>query len=176
MDYPPPSDCDPSYDWSQYRWVINQVQIMRECWRLLYFAQIWKSEGKIVCNGALKDSVSTSAPLCTISSSPLTAQNIVPVKKRNQSSYQAELGGIYMSIRKLTTAICGKWKIRQGKVTLGYDCKGAIQAVQGGWIITSRWNSYHLLYHINKELRERPIEWEFRWVRGHQDRKKLKKK
>ena len=82
-----------------------------------------------------------------------------------------------MSIRKLTTlpGICGKRKIRQGKVTLGYDCEGAIQAVQGGWIITSRWNSYDLLYHINKELRERPIEWEFRWVRGHQDRKKLKK-
>ena len=121
-----------------------------------YFAQIRKSEGKIVCNGALKDSVSTSAPLCTISSSPLTAQNIVPGNKRNQSSYQTELGGIYMSIRKLTTlpGICGKRKIRQGKVTLGYDCKGAIQAaLQDGWIITSsRWNSYDLLYHINKEL------------------------
>ena len=82
---------------------------------------------------------------------------------------------MYMSIL-LTNAICRKKKISKGKVTLGCDCKGAIQAVQGGRIISSRWNSYDLLYHIQKAICDSPVEWEFRWVRGHQDRKKQKKK
>ena len=106
------------------------------------------------------------------SSSPITAQNIVPGQKRDQSSYRAELG---MSIKKLTNAICRKKRISTGKVTLGCDCKGAIQAVKGDQIVSSCLNSYDLLYHIQKEIRQSPIDWGFKWVWGHQDRKKKKK-
>ena len=73
---------------------------------------------------------------------------------------------------KLTNAICRKKKIHTGKVTLKCDCKGAIQAIQGDRIVSSHWNSYDLLYHIQKEIRHSPIAWEFKWVRGHQDWKK----
>ena len=166
------SECDP-YEWSQYGWVIDQVQLTDDSAND-YCEQIRQSEGKIVCDGSLKNGISTSA-LRTIGKCPITAQNVVPGQKRDQSSYRAELGGMYMSIL-LTNAICRKNKISKGKVTLGCDCKGAIQAVQGGRIISSRWNSYDLLYHIQKAIRDSPIEWEFRWVRGHQDRKKQKKK
>ena len=96
--------------------------------------------------------------LRTISPSPITAQNIVPGQKRDQSSYRAELGGIYMSI-KLTNTICRKKQISTGKVTLGCDCKGAIQAVKGDQIVSSCLNSYDLLYHIQKEIRQSPIDW-----------------
>ena len=165
------TDYDP-FDWSQYGWVIDTVQITEDNVKA-YCKDILASEGKIVCDGSLKNGISTSA-LRTIGPNPVTAQNIVPGQKRDQSSYRAELGGIYMSM-KLTNAICRKNQICTGKVTLGCDCKGAIQAIQGGRVISSRWNSYDLLYHIQKEIRQSPIDWEFKWVRGHQDRKKKKK-
>ena len=154
------SECDPC-EWSQYGWVIDQVQLTDESVNV-YCKQIKQPEGKIVCDGSLKNGVSTSE-LRTINTCPITAQNVVPGQKQDQSSYRAELGGIYMSIL-LTNAICCKKKISSGKVTLGCDRKGAIQAIQDGRIILSRWNSYDLLYHIQKAKRDSPIEWEFRWV------------
>ena len=106
-------------------------------------------------------------------SRPITAQNIVPGQKRDQSSYRAELG---MSIKLTNAILCRKKRISTGKVTLGCDCKGAIQAVKGDQIVSSCLNSYDLLYHIQKEIRQSPmIDWEFKWVWGHQDRKKKKK-
>ena len=170
-----PITCQPDYDpydWSQYGWVIDTVQITEDKVDA-YSKDILASEGRIVCDCSLKHGILTSA-LQTIGSNPVTAQNIVPGQKRDQSSYRAELGGIYMSL-KLNNAIRCKKQILTGKVTLGCDCKGVIQAIQGRRIISSRWNSYDLLYHIQKEICQSPIDWELKWVRGHQDRKKKKK-
>ena len=136
------------FDWSQYGWVIGTIQINEDKVNA-YSKDISASKGRIVCDGSFKHGVSTSA-LRTIGSNPVTAQNVVPGQKQDQSAYRAELRVIYMSL-KLTNAICCKKKIHTaGKVTLGCDCKGAIQAIQGEKIISSRWNSYDLLYHIRE--------------------------
>ena len=75
----------------------------------------------------------------------------------------------------LTNAICKKEQIHKGSVTLGCDSEGAIKAVSSTRPVTSRWNSYDILERIKKEIRLSTVEWKFKHVYGHQD-KKCKKK
>ena len=75
----------------------------------------------------------------------------------------------------LTNAICKKEKIQKGSVTLGCDSEGAIKAVSGTRPVTSRWNSYDILARIKQEIRLSTLEWKFKHVYGHQDKKRKKK-
>ena len=76
----------------------------------------------------------------------------------------------------LTNAICKKEQIHKGSVTLGCDSEGAIKAVSSTRPVTSRWNSYDILERIKKEIRISTLEWTFKHVYGHQDKKRKKKK
>ena len=75
----------------------------------------------------------------------------------------------------LTNAICKKEKIQKGSVTLGCNSEGAIKAVSGTRPVTSRWNSYDILARIKQEIRQSTVEWKFKHVYGHQDKKHKKK-
>ena len=105
------------YEWSQYGWVIDELKIPQ--------SGIDKYKERSYATDRIKQDI-----LQQLFDHIIKGQNIVPGNINDQSSYRAELGGIYMTI-KVTNAICKKENIRQGKVTLGCDSEGAIKAVSG---------------------------------------------
>jgi hypothetical protein len=86
-----------------------------------------------------------SSSFVAISDIEVSGGNIVPGSPASQSSYQGELGGILGSIM-FTKYLCNKWNVQSGKVTIGCDCKGAIAVASGKQMVTSRWNSYDLVF------------------------------
>ena len=85
------------------------------------------------------------------------------------NSYRAELAGILCAL-KTTINLCNQAKITQGSCMVYCDNKGALLASFGSKRPTPRWASYDLLRQIRDQLQRSPIKWNFKHVKGHQDR------
>ena len=134
---------------------------------------ISNSDGKLVCDGSRKNAETSSAFLTT-DIPGCGGTNIIPGRKKEQTPYRAELGGILGGII-YTNRICQRKRIVQGSCELACDCKGAVHAVTAmlnGTIINSTWSSYDILILIKHQLEISSIKWIMRHVGGHMDDKK----
>ena len=86
-----------------------------------------------------------------------------------QGSHRSELAGILGGIHKINQA-CKRFNINEGKVLVGCDGKGAIDALQYEHdIIKSSRQHYDLISSITNIMNESNITWERQHVKGHQD-------
>ena len=134
---------------------------------------ISNSDGKLVCDGSRKNAETSSAFLTT-DIPGCGGTNIIPGRKKEQTPYRAELGGILGGII-YTNRICERKNIDQGSCELACDCKGAVDAVTAilnGTKVNSKWSSYDILILIKHQLDISPIKWILRHVGGHMDDKK----
>jgi len=95
-------------------------------------------------------------------------QVTVPGDKDEQSSYRGELGGILASI-VYTNGLCRRNNVTTGKCTMGCDNTGALSAIFGWKRPTPRWASYDLICMIKYHIKQSPIQWVKKHVKGHQD-------
>jgi len=134
---------------------------------------ISNSDGKLVCDGSRKNAETSSAFLTT-DIPGCGGTNIIPGRKKEQTPYRAELGGILGGII-YTNRICKRKNIVQGSCELACDCKGAVDAVTAilnGTTVNSTWSSYDILILIKHQLEISSIKWIMRHVGGHMDDKK----
>ena len=80
----------------------------------------------------------------SIAEHPISGRNTIPGHKQDHSSYRGELGGNLLAIT-VTTEMCRKYNVTEGKCTLGVDSKGALATTFGWKRPNPRWVSYDLV-------------------------------
>jgi hypothetical protein len=95
---------------------------------------------------------------------------VVPGNPDSQSSYRSELVGIFGQVT-LVNALCKTHGITQGAIECGCDSLGALQKVfiLDTDIKTAGSNFDLLLSATRTAIRDSPVTWIFRHVKGHQD-------
>lgn len=94
---------------------------------------------------------------------------ICPGHPDEQNSYRSELVGILGAI-KHNNDICHRAGIRSGKITLGCDGEGALNAIQMEYsVVKSSRKHFDLIYSIRQAIKHSPLQWQFKHVKGHQD-------
>jgi hypothetical protein len=120
---------------------------------------------------SFKDSFGTSALILEASDSTdnIVAVNVVPSNPDSQSSYRSKLAGIFGQVT-LVNALCKTHGITQGAIECGCDSLGALQKV---FIldteIKTAGSNFDLLSATRVAIRDSPVTWTFRHVKGHQD-------
>ena len=129
-----------------------------------------------VSDGSLKFEFGTSALTlqarnCKVENEKVRAVNVIPGRREDQSSYRSEIGGIF-GIVVYVGLVCKVFKITQGKITVGCDGIEALKSVflegEENEIDISH-PDYDMVSAIQKLIRESPIEWCWRHMKGHQD-------
>ena len=158
-------ESDIEFNWDEKGWPIRRIFIPDDNGKK-FCEEVKNNNGKLVCDGSTKTGKSTSAFVSI--GSTIRGTNVVPGRSEDQSSYRGELGGMLGAI------ICANEllqynKVTSGLITLGCDNEGAIKAISPDREYNSQWNSYDLLFQIRKELKNSPVQWKFKHVKGHQD-------
>ena len=103
----------------------------------------------------------------------LTGENISPGRPIDQSAYRAELSGLLGLVRHADE----KWGRHRKHLTIevGCDCLSAINILTNSWEPETAQTPHGDLIHATRTaIRQSPINWQFRHIRGHQDAKKGK--
>ena len=100
----------------------------------------------------------------------ITGSNITPGDGQYQSAYRSELSGLY-GIVVAVEVLCRVFNITDGSITVACDGESALDYAfdwDNRWL---RAGTAHLdlISAIRKKVRDSPIQWKFRHVRGHQD-------
>ena len=140
-----------------------------------FFTTILKNKGKLVCDGSGKHHETSSAFLTT-DIPGCGGTNIIPGRRKEQTPYRAELGGILGGFL-YTNEISKKRNIgtQTGQCELACDCKGAVDAITAilnGAAANSTWSLYDILILIKHQLDISSIKWTMRHVGGHMDDEK----
>ena len=175
--YAKPEDIshDP-YDWEQqYGWVIDEVQMSQQGIDD-YKHAIRSNEGKIVCDGSYKAGYSTAA-FQTIGDNVIKGQqNIVPGYKKDQSSYRAELGGILKCPSYYLMLCARKNKSIRVLWSWGAIVKEQLRLCPVRDLLLANGTHMIFLRESKRKIRISTLEWTFKHVYGHQDKKRKKKK
>ncbi|HEY9817588.1 MAG TPA: hypothetical protein V6D20_17545 [Candidatus Obscuribacterales bacterium] len=99
----------------------------------------------------------------------ICAQNQVIGSQAQQSAYRSELAGIE-GILVLLELIADHFHLTHGKITIGLDGESALQQAEGDWLLKPCQTDFDLLFDIRQRLKQCPIQCEFRWIKGHQDK------
>jgi len=137
-----------------------------------FVTSIVDGKGRLICDGSCKQR-EPSAAFLTTDIPGCGGTNIIPRRRKEQTPYQAELGGILGGIL-YTNGLCSTHNFgqQQGKCELACDCKGAVDAVTAiinGTTINSTWSSYDILILIKHLLDISSIKWTMRHIDGHWD-------
>ena len=97
--------------------------------------------------------------------------NRTPGRESEQSPYRSELGGIVGTL-STALAVCKAHNITAGSLELGCDCEGAIKAVTAEDPPKAKSENFDMIWECRHLLKQLPIEVKFRWIKGHQDKKK----
>ena len=92
----------------------------------------------------------------------------VPGHRDEQSSYRGELGGILAGLDYATKTL-RLHDVTSGTCTFSCDNKGALDASFGWKTPNPNWKCYDLVSAIRHRLRNSPIKWIKKHVKGHQD-------
>lgn len=94
---------------------------------------------------------------------------MVPGLSNDQSSHQSKLAGVY-DILAFTTCVCEYYHITKGSIKIGCNGEQAIEAIFTPNNVTSRTKYFDLIITApHKLVKESPLDWTFRHVKGHQD-------
>ena len=94
--------------------------------------------------------------------------NSVPGPTDSQSAYRSELAGISGSLLVLR-AICTKYNISSGSITIGLDGKSAIESTRQDTPLNPCQPDHDLLRDIRYKISQLPISIKWLWIPGHQD-------
>ena len=67
--------------------------------------------------------------------------------------------------------ICTRHDITEGKVTIGLDGEQALKAVSRDWDPNPADPDEDLIYDIRRKIDKSPLEFGWKWIKGHQDDK-----
>ena len=99
----------------------------------------------------------------------LYSNNVVPGEKYLQCSHRSELCGIIGAVRHITN-IYTKYNIQKGKVELACDGLEACKiASRFTWKHTTTIGHFDMVSCLHEILKQSPLSWNFRHVKGHQD-------
>ena len=129
--------------------------------------QIITGRAMMVSDGSYKKGKS-SAAFTTVPEKKIKGSLTIPGKKSDQSSYRAELGGLLASI-VYANIISKRYHIIEGQCTMICDSKGALASAFGYKHINPRWKCYDLLCMIRFHIKNSPLKWKHKHVKGHQD-------
>mmetsp|Transcript_8494 Transcript_8494/g.16012 ORF Transcript_8494/g.16012 Transcript_8494/m.16012 type:complete len:1891 (+) Transcript_8494:4302-9974(+) len=129
--------------------------------------QIGTRKAEFVCDGSFFNSCSSSA-FISVHDESLYGGNIVPGSSMCHSAYRGELAGI-LSILCFVNKVTEQYNITSGKVMIGCDCQGVLNAVKNVFWVSSRWSNFDLLKRIQYEIRNAKVEYEYYKVKAHQD-------
>ena len=147
-------------------WILPLV-IASDGDEICFAQQLLKGRGTMVSDGSYKDDRS-SAAFTTTPEKEIKGSLTIPGNKDEQSSYRAELGGILASI-VYANKIAAKYDITDGSCMMICDNKGALASSFGYKKINPRWKCYDLLCMTRFQLKNSPLKWTHKHVKGHQD-------
>ena len=158
-------------------WYSPLTSTVGEAERHLYIQKIAQGEGSTVCDGSFKNGRSTATFVVQhekttreISNQLCHYQSVnIPGHPIDQSSYRGELGGILAALT-YTNELCVTTQTT-GTCTLSCDNKGALDASFGWKTPNPNWKCFDIVSMIRCQLRNSPIQWKNRHVKGHQDDK-----
>ncbi len=104
------------------------------------------------------------------SDSMISGQLDVPGIPSVQCSHRSELMGI-LGVLYFINGLCNESRLTQGCIELGCDGEGAVTTMQEilQWNVKSSSKHFDILRSIQHLMRNSPITWKFRHVKGHQD-------
>jgi hypothetical protein len=99
----------------------------------------------------------------------IIAVNVVPGLLEVQSSFRSELAGLFRQVI-LINATCTVHNITSGAIESGCDGKVALEkASQFDEQVDTNGQHFDLISAIHTAIRNSPVTWTFRHVKGHQD-------
>ena len=123
-----------------------------------------------ISDGSYKQDYGTSCSILrgSNSSQRIITVNMVPGPIDAQSAYRSELAGISGSLLILQ-ALCNKYNLSTGTITIGLDGKSALETVSGTQPLKPQQPDFDLLCDIRTKLTRLPITVKWVWIKGHQD-------
>ena len=115
--------------------------------------------------------IGTSAWIFKRSGDTVTVKgdNLVPGDPAIQCSHRSELSGIIGAVRHMNI-ICRRYEITEGNIELGCDGLEAFKvASRYDYDPTTRIKHYDLVSTLHQLIKDSPLTWTFRHVKGHQD-------
>lgn len=134
-------------------------------------AGIIQGNATAVSDGSFKDQLGTSGFILRGSQRQLSVigDNVVLGSPTEQSSYRSELAGI-SGILAVLAAVCKKYDVQDGSVTLALDGEQALLKAGSVWPLSPTDTDFDLLTDIRAKILKLPISIIWQWIRGHQDR------
>jgi len=126
---------------------------------------------KAVSDGSFKDAHGTACWVLegTSADNRIYAPSVVPGHPSDQSAYRSELAGLY-GIGTIIGVICKMYEIEQGQVEFACDGLQALErCAELNHRIRPRQPQFDLIEATRKVMKDAPIKWSSRHVKGHQD-------
>ncbi len=125
-----------------------------------------------VCDGSYKDHFGTAAFVIQSGDSSLLrilGAHATPGHPDEINPYRSELGGI-LALVITVDALASLHDILEGTIELGCDCESGITAIFEHEYDTPKQPHHDLIHEIRHKIAASRITWNFRHVRGHQDK------
>ena len=139
---------------------------------------IESGDGKCMSDGSLKDDFGTAAyvPLRVSEPNRYIRRTDVPGENDERSSYRSELCGILGNII-IYNAISALHGIEEPcEIEVGCDNETALWNSFGDNEVCTKMASPDIVAAVREQIRNSPLRWKAKWVKGHQDDKKIKSK
>ena len=151
------------------RWVLEEVTMPDDDGEAIARA-IQNNQGEFVCDGSLKDNRGTAAAISLLAEgkSNIRIRNRTRARNEEMSSYRAEACGILAAILG-ASLVCRRWKVQDGTVTVGCDNEAAVWNTFGKDEPTTSTSGFNLIKAARKLIRDSPLTWVGKHVKGHQD-------
>lgn len=154
---------------SQDRWAVDGFSTEDE--GLALAEGIISGTATAVSDGSYKNGIGTSGFVLRGAMRRLGAigDNVVPGNPCEQSSYRSELAGI-SGVLAVVLAICKKYDITQGCITMALDGEQAMLKARSVWPLSPTDTDFDLLTDIRSKVSKLPVSIKWQWIQGHQDR------
>jgi len=88
---------------------------------------------------------------------------------KDHSSYRSELAGIY-AVLTVTNKLCDFYQIKEGRITLGCNGLSALNvSMMEEPFLASDISNFNLVAAMYNRRRLSTLEWDIKFVKGHQD-------
>lgn len=151
------------------RWCFDRIELSDDGFTLA--KAIKQGDAIVISNGSFKEQFGTASWELEGGSSDGRIMGVVtaPGTWKDQSTYRSELTGIY-SIMVCVKNLCEFYNITAGSIELGCDGQSALdKAFNYVALIKVEDSNYDLLASIRNLWANSPIQWKFRYIKGHQD-------
>jgi hypothetical protein len=125
-----------------------------------------------VCNGSYKDQFGTAGFVIQNGNNQeqrITGANVTPGHPNKMNPYRSEIAGIF-AIVVIIEAIASFHDLQEGIIELGCDCELGITAIFTHKYDTPKQPHHDLIYEIHQKIENSKLTWNYRHVRGHQDK------